>query len=59
MPKTAAVITLYRPDKLTRRGRRSIYYWLLRQAKHLVNYGDNYAPRFTARYLYDGKTESL
>lgn len=50
--KSAAVLTVNHPDVMTPQGRREIAAWLRRQAYMLVRDGDQYASRFTARYLY-------
>lgn len=54
MMKTAAIITIHKPGKMSREGRRSIARWLKRHAEMLVKEGKNYTEgRFTGRYLYD------
>lgn len=50
--KSAAVVTVFRADEMTPRGRRQIAAWMRRQASMLEKEGKNYAKRFTGRYLY-------
>lgn len=50
--KSAAVLTVVKPDEMTPEGRKEIAAWLRRQAAALIKDGDRYAKRFTARYLY-------
>lgn len=50
--KSAAILTIFGVRKMTKEGRRDIANWLHRQAKFLQDYPNQYAPRFTARYLY-------
>lgn len=49
---SAAILTIKEPAEMTPKGRKAIAEWLRQQAKDLIKYGDNYAKRFTARYLY-------
>lgn len=54
--KSAAVLTIHGPGKMTKRGRRDIAKWLRKCADDLEQYGDAYTNgRYTARYLYDAK----
>lgn len=46
----AAVLTIYRVDKMTLRGRKQIADWLRRQAKDLVKLGDQYGKKVICRY---------
>lgn len=51
--KSAAVITIKAPGKMSKKGRREIAAWLRRHASMLVKDGDKYTDgRFTGRYLY-------
>lgn len=51
--KSAAILTIKEPGKMSRKGRAEIAAWLRRQANNLNNLGDQYTDgRFTARYLY-------
>lgn len=50
--KSAAIVTIYRADEMTARGRRQIAAWLRRHAEMLTSEGKNYSKRFTGRYLY-------
>lgn len=47
-----AKLTIPRADKLTAAQRRDLSAWLRKSAAHLLKHGDNYAPRFTARFFY-------
>lgn len=51
--KSAAVLTIKDPTKMTKAGRRLIAGWLRRQARHFIAKGDRYAKGFRARYLYE------
>lgn len=51
--KSAAVVTVWRADEMTKRGRKAIAKWLRRQAEMLEADGHLYAKRFTGRYLYN------
>ena len=51
--KSAAILTIKSPGKMSKKGRGDIIKWLRRQADHLQKEGDNYTEgRFTARYIY-------
>lgn len=51
--KSAAVLTIFAPGKMTPKGRKDVAEWLRLSAKNLVKYGDKFdTTRFTARYLY-------
>lgn len=51
--KSAAIITIKSPGKMTRRGRRDIAHWLRKHADWLMKHGDEYTVgRFTGRYFY-------
>lgn len=52
MNKSAAIITIKKADKMTTAGRKAIAKWMRRQAGFLESHGNNFASRFTARYLY-------
>jgi hypothetical protein len=51
--RSAAVLTIHEPGRMTARGRRDIVAWLRRQAAYFLRHGEQYSEtRFTARYLY-------
>jgi hypothetical protein len=50
--KSAAVLTIFDADIMTKKGKNDIAQWLRRQASLLLRDGDKYARRFRARYLY-------
>lgn len=50
--ESAAIVTVKHADRMTRQGRRRVAAWLRRQAGFLERHGDEFAGRFTARYLY-------
>lgn len=50
--KSAVVVTVKDAPAMTKRGRKQIALWLRRQAAFLEKHGDEFANRFTARYLY-------
>ena len=51
--KSAAVITIKSPSRMTKRGRKDIADWLRRHATMLVKDGDKYTNgRFTGRFIY-------
>lgn len=50
--KSAAVVTVFRADEMTSKGRKQVAAWLRQQASMLEKEGKNYAKRFTGRYLY-------
>lgn len=51
--KSAAIITIISPGKMTKRGRKDIAAWLQRHAKMLVKDGDKYTEgRFIGRFMY-------
>ena len=50
--KTAAIITIRDCPKMSGKGRKAIGKWLRKQAEYFEQYGNKYANRFTARYLY-------
>jgi len=51
--KSAAILTLKEPGRMSKRGRKDIADWLRRQAAYFLRHGDKYSEtRFTARYLY-------
>lgn len=50
--KSAAVLTIRDAPKMGAKGKRDIANWLRRQADFLLKDGDQFANRFTARYLY-------
>lgn len=51
--KSAAVITIKAPGKMTARGRRDIALWLRQHAAHLLKHGKDYTEgRFTGRFIY-------
>lgn len=52
-PKTAAIVTIRAPGKMTKRGRRDIAVWLRQHANWLLKHGDEYTDgRFTGRFIY-------
>jgi hypothetical protein len=54
--KSAAVLTIFGPGRMTIEGRKALATWLRRQANNLVGDDFNYTRgRFTARYLYVDK----
>lgn len=50
--RTAAIITIREPQKMSKRGRTCIAKWLRKQAYYLEKYGATLAPSFRARYIY-------
>lgn len=51
--KSAAIITIKSPGKMSKKGRKQIAEWMMRTARDLLSLGDKYTDgRFTARYLY-------
>ena len=50
--RTAAIVTVFRAEEMTPRGRRDIARWLQKQAALLLAHSDQLAGRYTARYLY-------
>jgi hypothetical protein len=51
--KSAAIITLKAPGKMSKKGRKDIAAWLRRHALMLVKDGDKYTDgRFTGRYIH-------
>lgn len=51
--KSAVVVTIHGPGRMTKRGRRDIADWLRRHAAMLLKDGDNYTGgRFTGRFMY-------
>lgn len=50
--KAAAIITIKKAGKMTKRGRRNIARWLRDQADYLEEFGNNYGPLFRSRYLH-------
>lgn len=51
--KSAAIVTIHAPGKMTKRGRKNIATWLRRHALMLLKDGDKYTEgRFTGRYIY-------
>lgn len=50
--KAAAVLTVVDAGKMTAAGRKRIAAWLRSHAEMIIAEGDNYAPRFRGRYLY-------
>jgi hypothetical protein len=52
--KSAAIVTIKSPGKMTKRGRQDIAQWLRRHAEWLVKHGDEYTDgRFTGRFIYN------
>lgn len=57
--KSAAVLTIHSPGKMSAKGRRGIVQWLQRQITHFRQYGSDYTTgRYTARYLYEDKVKA-
>jgi len=53
MTKTAAILTLKAPGRMTDKGRKDIAAWLRRQATDLVKLGKQYSDKkLVARYHY-------
>ena len=50
--RTAAVLTIRAPERMTKRGRKAIAGWLKRQARHFIARGDRYAKNYKAKYIY-------
>lgn len=50
--KSAVILTVKDAQIMTPEGKKEIARWLRRQAKMLEQHGNEYATRFTARYLY-------
>lgn len=50
--KSAAIVTVRDADKMTKVGRKKIAKWLRQQAGFIEQHGQEFAGRFTARYLY-------
>jgi hypothetical protein len=51
--KSAAIITIKAPGKMTKAGRKDIAAWLRRHASMLLKHGEQYTDgRFTGRYLH-------
>lgn len=50
--KTAAIVTIREPQRMSKKGRSSIAKWLRKQAYYLEKYGATLAPKFQARYIY-------
>ena len=46
-----AKLTIWRAGEMTRRGRREVAAWLRASAADLEEMGEQYAPRFSARYM--------
>lgn len=51
---SAAVVTIFDAAKFSKKGRKSVANWLRSQARQLEQFADEYAGRYTARYLYRG-----
>lgn len=51
--KSAAIVTIKAPGRMTKKGRKDIAMWLKRHADMLMKHGQNYTNgRFTGRYIY-------
>lgn len=51
--KSAAVLTIHGPGRMTKRGRRAIATLLRKHADWLLKHGDDYTDgRFTGRFIY-------
>lgn len=55
--KVAATLTINRAGEMTASGRAAIARWLRRQARAVLNRGDEYSVRYTAKYLYQDKDD--
>lgn len=53
--KSAAIITIKAPGRMTAKGRRAIAKWMRHHASMLLTHGSNYTKgTFRGRYLYGG-----
>lgn len=52
MEKTAAVVTIFEGNQMSKKGRKMIADFLRKQADDFERYGHVYAKRFTHRYRY-------
>lgn len=50
--KSAAVLTVKEPSRMTPTGRKHIANWLRHCARNLVKHGSKLSKQFRARYLY-------
>lgn len=51
--RSAAVVTIKAPGRMTARGRRDIATWLRQQAAHLLRHGKDYTEgTFRGRFIY-------
>lgn len=51
--KSAAVITIKAPGKMTKAGRKNIAAWLRKHASMLLRHGEQYTDgRFTGRFIH-------
>lgn len=51
--KSAAIITIKAPGRMSARGRRDIALWLRQHAAHLLKHGKDYTGgKFTGRFYY-------
>lgn len=50
--KSAAVLTIKDAHRMSPKGRKEVAQWLRNHAEWLIEHGNEYAPRFRARYLY-------
>lgn len=50
--KSAAIVTVIQPGRMTPQGRKDIARWIRRQASLLERHADKLGRRFVARYLY-------
>ena len=56
--KSVAILTIFKPGKMTDEGRREIAAWMRRQARNFAHYGEQYSEiRFVARYLIKNEEE--
>lgn len=49
--KSAAVLTIKDAQRMTPKGRKDVAEWLREQARFLVEFGTEYAPRYRSRYM--------
>lgn len=56
--KVAATLSIRRAGEMSEHGRLQIAEWLLGKARDLIREGEQYSPRFTARYWYKARRGS-
>lgn len=50
--RSAAIITIRHASQMTKRGKKQVADWMRKQAEFLEQDGNQFAARFTARYMY-------